>query len=74
MTVSDSTHECPKRGCRERVRWDQLACKRHWYGLPLPIRQAVLKAFRRGLGVGTPEHNAAVNTAIRVMNARGNGA
>lgn len=64
------THQCPKRGCRVQVPYEQLACKRHWYELPKAIRDAVNKAFRRGLGIGTPEHNAAVNTAISVMNRR----
>lgn len=64
------THQCPRRGCRVQVPYEQLACKRDWYALPKPIRDAVIRAYRRGLGIGTPEHNVAVNTAIRTMNQR----
>ena len=69
-TGSGSDHECPRNGCKVRVPYDQLACKRDWYGLPKPVRDAVYRTYRRGLGVGTPEHNAAINAAIRAMNKR----
>lgn len=68
--MSGPAHECPRRGCRVQVPYEQLACKRDWYVLPKPIRDAVTRAYKRGLGIGTPEHNAAVNTAIRTMNRR----
>jgi len=63
-------HQCPRRGCRVMVPYEQLACKRDWYSLPKPIRDAVTRTYKRGLGIGTTEHNAAVAAAIRVMNTR----
>jgi hypothetical protein len=65
-------HQCPRRGCRVQVDYEELACTRDWYSLPKPIRDAVTRTYNRGLGLGTPEHNAAVKTAIKTMNRHGN--
>ena len=42
-----------------------LMCPRHWYQVPRPLRRAVLIAWNRGAGAGTPAHRAAIRAATR---------
>jgi hypothetical protein len=44
-----------------------LACSRHWYQVPKPIRAAVYRAWRGGQGAGTEAHANAMRAAIRTM-------
>lgn len=44
--TDDGTHECPYPGCQQRVPFEQLACRRHWYMVPKPLRDALWRAWR----------------------------
>ena len=46
--MPEPTHPCPKLGCGRRVPFSRLACQRHWYELPLALRNEIGKAWRRG--------------------------
>ena len=61
------THGCPGPACTEQVGPDVLMCPRHWYQVPGPVRRAVLIAWRRGAGAGTPAHRAAVRLAMAAV-------
>ncbi len=41
-------HKCPVGGCIVQVRHDLLMCKQHWFMVPAPLRDAVMKTWRRG--------------------------
>jgi hypothetical protein len=69
MSSTDTTHECPKSGCRRRVPVYQLACRPHWYLVPPELRSAVWASWANGLGAGTHEHNEALRQAIDAMNS-----
>lgn len=60
---NDSTHECPGPDCKVRVSRSQLACRRHWYQVPLEIRRWVWSAYRSG----SDDHVAAMTAAIDSM-------
>lgn len=64
---SDTTHECPRRGCTRRVPFHQLACRDGWYRIPKPFRDAVWNAYHEH-GMGSPEHGAAIRAAVGVLN------
>jgi hypothetical protein len=44
-----------------------LACSRHWYQVPRPVRNAVWRAWRNGAGAGTEAHQLAMHLAIADM-------
>lgn len=46
--MSDGHHNCPWPGCTRRVERSLWGCKAHWLMLPLDLRRACLKAWRRG--------------------------
>jgi hypothetical protein len=58
-----TTHGCPAPDCRHQVPHNQLACKRHWYALPKPLRDDVWTAYRKH-GQGSDQHTAAITAAI----------
>jgi hypothetical protein len=60
-------HRCPGPACDTLVPYEQLACPRHWYQVPLALRRAVSRAWRRGAGAGSPDHTAAIIAAVRRM-------
>jgi hypothetical protein len=39
-------HTCPGVGCTEQVDRERLACRRHWYSLPKPLRDRIWSAYR----------------------------
>lgn len=68
MPDVDDSHECPKNGCELRVPYRMLACRAHWYAIPKPYRDAVWRAYDHGLGLGSPEHAAAIRAAVGALN------
>lgn len=44
----DNDHDCPKRGCPERLPFETLACKRHWFALPSSLRRSLSVLWMRG--------------------------
>jgi hypothetical protein len=65
-----ASHECPARGCTQRVALHMLMCRPHWYMVPRALRGAVWAAWDGGYGARTPEHAAAMRDAIRAVNER----
>lgn len=65
-----ASHECPGRGCKQRVGTGMLACRPHWYMIPKPLRVAVWAAWRDGAGAGSPEHTAAITAAVKALNTK----
>ena len=39
-------HVCRADGCASLHRRDQLMCRRHWLGLPKPLRDELWSAYR----------------------------
>lgn len=62
-----TAHTCPGPGCTAQVAPDRLACARHWYQVPAPLRRAVWAAWKDGAGAGTRAHAAACVAAIDTM-------
>jgi hypothetical protein len=64
-------HECPGPGevhsQGNRIPADMLACSRHWYQVPRPLRNRVWATWRDGEGAGSPEHIRAMADAIATM-------
>jgi len=67
MTAS---HECPVRGCPQRVTLHMLMCRPHWYQVPRPLRGAVWDAWQAGEGAGSAAHCEAIEAAVEAVNAR----
>ncbi len=44
--MSDECREC--RCCRSPISVGMLACRNHWFMLPVPLRDAILLAYRGG--------------------------
>jgi hypothetical protein len=42
------THQCHAHGCTAKVPPRMFACKRHWFGLPKKIRDAIWREYRPG--------------------------
>ena len=63
-------HDCPARGCPQRVPDHMLMCRPHWYMVPKTERQAVWAAWDGGSGAGTPEHQDAIRAAVKSVNDR----
>lgn len=63
--MTDTTHECPKNGCKARVSRSQFACRRHWYEVSKETRQAIYEAYRSG---DTGAHMEAMGDAIEELN------
>ncbi len=61
------THQCPGPECEAEVSYEMLACSRHWYQVPRPIRTAVWRTWANGAGAGTMEHLRAMDRAIASM-------
>lgn len=60
-------HQCPGPQCPADVDDQMLSCAAHWYQVPKPLRAAVYRTWARGAGAGTPQHQAAMRTAIARM-------
>ena len=60
----DNTHECPVGTCRARVAPQHLMCGFHWRMVPQELRSVVWRAWRGGLGLGSPEHIDAMMAAV----------
>jgi len=41
------THKCPAPPCAVQVRYDQLACRGHWYALPKAMRDEIWQTWRQ---------------------------
>lgn len=63
-------HRCPVGDCRERVRDDQLMCRRHWWAVPRDLQRELYRAWRRGAGAGSNEHQAAMADCIAAVEGR----
>jgi hypothetical protein len=63
-------HECPADGCDRAIPYTMLMCRPHWYMVPAPLRAAVWNAWQDGDGGGTARHTAAIDAAIRSVNAK----
>lgn len=44
----NSNHHCHARNCKLKVPPEMLMCKRHWFMVPMPIRNRVWKHYRKG--------------------------
>jgi hypothetical protein len=60
-------HQCPGPDCHAIVSAGMLACRRHWYQVPVPLRDRVWSAWRGGAGAGSEAHTQAMRDAIRTM-------
>ncbi len=65
-----STHHCHATGCTAAVPPKMFMCRRHWFRLPKPYRDAIWDAYVPGQEVRkdpTPEYLAAAQTAIQFI-------
>lgn len=62
------TRECPVDGCDNRHARSLLMCRDHWFSLPKPLRDDLMRAYRRH-GVLSEEYWAAREACI--ANAEG---
>jgi hypothetical protein len=64
-------HNCPGPECDAQVPYEMLACRRHWFQVPMRIRNLVYAAWDRGAGAGSDEHTNAIEQAIAHMRPLG---
>ena len=55
---------CPAAGCGNQIDPTRLMCRAHWYLVPRELRDRVWATWRSGTGAQSPEHRAAVLTAL----------
>ncbi len=60
--------ECPVDGCTNRHSRSLLMCRPHWYAIPKPLRDDVMRAYRTK-GVLSEEYGAAREAAIHAAEA-----
>ncbi len=58
------THKCPKQGCNQQIPQHMLACKRHWFEVPKPLRDAIWQTYRSG---DKAAHSVNVREAMRLL-------
>lgn len=63
----NNIHRCPGPDCGRIVAWYAVACRRHWYQVPKPLRDRVWAAWGDGEGANTDEHIDAVQAAVATM-------
>ena len=61
-----ASHLCPA-GCGQPVPAHRLMCRTDWYRVPKLLRDTVWATWRNGLGAGSPEHTAAITTAVQSL-------
>jgi len=61
-------HRCPAPGCPVEVPPEELACSRHWYSIPKPLRDELWRAYRGR--AGSPRHRAAVDACIAYLESK----
>jgi hypothetical protein len=60
------SHPCPVTGCDVTdVPDERLTCRQDWARISRPLQRAVYDAWDHGRGRGTPQHQAAMDAAIR---------
>jgi len=59
------THKCPGPDCEKEIPRVQLACPRHWYQVPKPLRDEVWREYRAA--PLSQKHRAALDAAIKEM-------
>ena len=64
------SHRCPAVGCAVTCPSSMLMCRAHWRMVSGPLQQAVYRAYRRGLGIGTEELMQAQDAAIAAVNSK----
>lgn len=62
------SHQCPADGCAEVVPDQLLFCRKDWYLVPRPIRDAVTRAYAGGEGLGTDALRHAQDAAVGAVN------
>lgn len=63
------TRECPVDGCEERHARSLLMCRGHWFSLPKPLRNDLMRAYRRE-GVLSEAYMAAREACIAFAEGR----
>lgn len=66
MTTT-TRHVCLHPACDTEIGLELLACRRHWYELPIKLRNDIWRHYRSG---NTTAHRAAVVEAVRVWDPR----
>jgi hypothetical protein len=53
-TAAPLEHDCRARGCGKRIAGALLFCRRHWYLVPLDLRELLWAGYRppRPMGLG----------------------
>ena len=58
------THPCFATGCHIHVPTTLLMCRRHWYMVPKPLRDAIWQTYRDG---PSGDHHANIAEARRLV-------
>lgn len=61
-----NSHPCPYPGCDSPVPYVQLACRAHWFQLPLDLRYRISRAYKSQKWA---EHRAALAEAFSFYKA-----
>lgn len=63
---NDGNHPCPKAGCSQRLPFEILACKPHWFALPPRLRNSITRSWASGDIERYMKHR---DEAVAVLNA-----
>lgn len=65
--MNKERHKCPKDDCEAQCDHAILACRTHWYSLPITTRNEVTGAWRSG---DLTRYMDARNAAVAQLNAK----
>jgi hypothetical protein len=60
-------HQCFAKECHERVPDHMLMCYVHWQQVPKHLQRRVYRAYDHGWGIGSDEHQKAVQEARKAI-------
>lgn len=68
VAVSERVVKCRVDGCSVSHADDQLACRKHWFQLPKPVRDEIWRLYRES--PGSDEHRDACFRALAYLDER----
>jgi hypothetical protein len=67
--VIPATRGCAAIECSVPVRGDELMCRRHWFMVPLPLRELLTSRYQPGKPVGRCEDGSLMGPAVEAVEA-----
>lgn len=47
--MTQTTHECPAPSCEEQLPFERLACRPHWFQIPVELRRQLVWEYQHNV-------------------------